>query len=115
MLHKLRAGVGYISHGLAAFAAHPLVQIGVLAGCVVWLVLGGTENALASGLTIGGFVLTQMVLNEQRRREKALHLKLDELIVAMGGARNEVLGAEDAAEHEIERLRAERPDDVEAR
>ncbi|WP_221234743.1 low affinity iron permease family protein [Sphingomonas aerophila] len=109
MLAYLRTNLGHLSRAMAAFAAHPLIQLGVLIACVLWLALGGGENALASTLTIGGFVLTQMVLNEQRRRDKALHLKIDELIVAVAGARNEVAGVEGAAEDEIERLRAELP------
>jgi hypothetical protein len=72
--------------------------------------LGGGEAALASALTIGGFVLTQMVLNQQRRRDMALHLKLDELVVAMKGARNEVAGVEGAAVEEIERLKSAQKD-----
>ena len=68
----------------------------------------GSETALASALTIGGFILTQMVLNQQRRRENALHLKIDEILLAMHGTRNEVAGIEQEAEEEIERLRAGR-------
>jgi low affinity Fe/Cu permease len=108
MLNKLRSGLGRVSTAASDFAAHPLVQLVVLVGCVGWIVFGGTENALASALTIGGFVLTQMVLNQQRRRDNALHLKIDELIVAKSGGRNEVAGAEHAAEDEIDRLRASR-------
>lgn len=62
-------------------------------------------------MTIGAFVLIQMVLVQQRRHEKALYLKIDELIVAMEGARNEVTGIERTAEEEIERLRDERADE----
>ncbi|WP_267381095.1 MULTISPECIES: low affinity iron permease family protein [unclassified Sphingomonas] len=111
MLNELRHRLVTISTAASDFAANPLVQLGVLVGCVVWLVVGGTEDGLASALTIGGFVLTQMVLNQQRRRDNALHLKIDELIVAMQGARNEVAGVEHAAEEEIDRLRAERHSD----
>jgi low affinity Fe/Cu permease len=59
-------------------------------------------------MTIGGFILTQMVLSQQRRRENALHLKIDELLVAMNGARSELAGSEHAPDEEIERLRKER-------
>jgi low affinity Fe/Cu permease len=101
-LHSL---ISTISTRVADFAAHPLVQLAVLAASVAWLAFGWSEAALASTMTIGGFILTQMVLNQQRRRENALHLKIDELILAMKGARNEVAGAERVAEEEIERLR----------
>ncbi|UAK25664.1 low affinity iron permease family protein [Sphingomonas nostoxanthinifaciens] len=102
---KLRAMLTHISTMIANFAAHPAVQVAVLIGSVLWLVLGWSENSLASAMTIGGFILTQMVLNQQRRRENALHLKIDEMLIAMKGARNELAGSEQAAEEEIERLR----------
>jgi low affinity Fe/Cu permease len=54
---------------------------------------------------IGAFVLTQMVLSRQRRREKALHLKVDELILSMTGARDEVAAIEHKTEEKIEELR----------
>ena len=106
----LRRHLERASTTVSNFAANSIVQAIVLVGCVAWLVLGGGEAALASALTIGGFILTQMVLNQQRRRDNALHLKIDELIVAMNGARNEVAGVESAAAEEIERLRKERDD-----
>jgi len=103
---NIRRGVDHVSTGISNFAAHPMVQVTVLATCAIWLAFGYSETALASVMTIGGFILTQMVLNQQRRRENALHLKIDELIVAVEGARNELTGVEQAAEDEIEKLRA---------
>lgn len=107
MSSTVRHLIGHVSTRVADFAAHSLVQLAVLAGCALWLILGFSEAALASALTIGGFILTQMVLNQQRRRENALHLKIDELLLSMKGARNEIAGSEYAAEEEIERLREE--------
>lgn len=106
MDQTLRRLLARLSTMIADFAAHPIVQLSVLAACVMWLIFGWSEGALASAMTIGGFILTQMVLHEQRRRDNALHLKIDELILAMNGARDELTGAEHAAEDEIERLRA---------
>jgi low affinity Fe/Cu permease len=105
MIEGLRHVVSIISTRVADFAAHPLVQLAVLIASIVWLLSGWSEAALASTMTIGGFILTQMVLNQQRRRENALHLKIDELILAMNGARNDVIGVEKAGDAEIERLR----------
>jgi low affinity Fe/Cu permease len=108
---NLRRTVGHLSDLTANTAAHPLVQLGVLLGCAVWFLLGGSEASLGSAMTIGGFILTQMVLNQQRRRENALHLKIDEMLVAMQGTRNELAGVEHAAEDEIEELRLAREAD----
>jgi len=76
--------------------------------CVAWWALGGSETVLASSVSIGSFVLTQMVLNQQRRRELALQLKIDELILSKRGARDEVAGIESKTEDEIEEIRASR-------
>ena len=55
-----------------------------------------------------------MVLNRQndreaedRRRDIAMHAKLDELVIAMKGARDEMAGIEDLEETEIEALKEE--------
>jgi low affinity Fe/Cu permease len=79
-LHLIRR----VSNGIANAAGQPLAQIAVLSACLIWLLLGQSAAALASTLTIGGFILTQMVLSQQRQRENALHLEIDELILATG-------------------------------
>lgn len=91
---------------IADAAGRPAAQIGLLALCAAWLVGGGDFQRLAAGVSIGSFILTQMVLNQQRRREAALHLKIDELILNKTGARNQVAGLERRTEEEIEHLRA---------
>jgi low affinity Fe/Cu permease len=109
VLTRLHHWIGLLSARIAEFAGHAVVQLAVLLASLTWLVVGGSEAALASTMTIGGFILTQMVLNQQRRRENALHLKIDELLLAMKGARDELAGSEHAADEEIERLREDRP------
>jgi low affinity Fe/Cu permease len=46
-----------------------------------------------------------MVLNGQRRSEQALHLKMDELVYAIEGARNAVAGIETKSTEELDALR----------
>lgn len=106
MLRHITTGIGHMSTTIADGAGRPGAQLVILVVCGAWLVDGGGLDALAASISIGGFVLTQMVLNQQRRREAALHLKIDELIIAIGGARNEVTGLEHRTEQEIEDLRA---------
>ena len=78
-----------VSTSVADAAAHPGAQMLVLLLCILWMIAGGSETALASTMSIGSFILTQMVLNQQRRREAALHLKIDELVFAKTGARDD--------------------------
>ena len=98
---------GRISDFVANLAGHPLAIAAVIIFCGSWFLVGGaaSENALTLALSVLAITLTQMVLNQQRRSEAAAHLKMDELIIAMKGARNEVAGIESATEEEIEQLR----------
>ncbi|RYD55377.1 MAG: hypothetical protein EOP60_06240 [Sphingomonadales bacterium] len=92
----------------ANIAGHPLALIGVLVFCTAWflLPLGDTATALLTlVLSVLAITLTQMVLNQQKRHEAALHFKIDELIHAMKGARDEVMGIETKSELELEALR----------
>lgn len=91
----------------ANLAGHPLALILVIVFCAAWFLLLGPQEtaALTLVLSVAAITLTQMVLNQQKRHESALHLKIDELIHAMRGARNEIMGIETKSEAELEALR----------
>jgi low affinity Fe/Cu permease len=91
----------------ANLAGHPLSQIVVVVFCAAWFMLLGSNATamLTLGLSVLAITLTQMVLNQQKRHDVALHLKIDELIHAMGGARDEIMGIEGKSEAELEELR----------
>jgi low affinity Fe/Cu permease len=107
MLRKVIIVGGRISDAVANLAGHPLAMAGVILFCAAWLQFGGSasENALTLFLSVAAISLTQMVLNQQKRSEAALHLKIDELILAKRGARDELAGIEGASEEELENLR----------
>ena len=88
MITPLFKATRTVSTVVADAAGHPAAQLLVMAACIIWWLAGGSETSLSSAMSIGAFVLTQMVLNQQRRRERALHLKIDELILAKTGARD---------------------------
>ena len=101
-----------ISAWTADVFAHPYAQIGVIFFCVSWFALKLDTNLLTAALSILAITLTQMVLNSQkerecddRRRDIAMHAKLDELVFAMKGARDEIAGIEELAEEEIVELK----------
>jgi low affinity Fe/Cu permease len=89
-------------------AGHPSAQIGVMVFCFAWFLLPLGDKAtavLTLVLSVLAITLTQMVLNQQKRHEAALHMKIDELIHAMKGARDEIMGIESKTEAELEALR----------
>ena len=92
--------------------AHPYMQIGVIAFCIAWFAFGLKTDLLTAALSILAITLTQMVLNaqndreeEDHRRDVAMHAKLDELLIAMKGARDEMAGIEELDEDDIVQLK----------
>ena len=109
-----------VSAWTADLFAHPGVQIGVIIFCITWFVLGLKTDLLTAALSILAITLTQKVLNRQterevdnRRRDVAMHAKLDELLIVMTGARDEIAGIEDLKEEEIVELKENIQDKVE--
>lgn len=90
-------------------AASPLVLLVVM----VLLALSGWyygfsekwEHTTTFIVAIATFLMIFFLQNSQNFGEKVTHLKLDELIRAIEGTRNEVVSAEQKQEHEIDALR----------
>lgn len=79
----------------------------VLAGIIIiGFYLGFTERWTAESIVVlASFLILFFLQHSQNINDKATHLKLDELIRAMEGARNEVMAVEDKAEEEIDELK----------
>ena len=106
-LHKLYLIGCRVCDFFANLAGHPLAIVVLIAACVLWLFANGQpgQNLLTLMLSVLAITLTQMVLNQQRRSELALHLKIDELITALDGARDELAGIESADEDTLRAAR----------
>ncbi|HVF84306.1 MAG TPA: low affinity iron permease family protein, partial [Sphingomicrobium sp.] len=101
-----------ISEWVSNLFAHPYMQVAVILFCIAWFAVGFHAETLTAALSILAITLTQMVLNRQndreaedRKRDIAMHAKLDELIHAKRGARDEMAGIEDLEEEEITELK----------
>ena len=110
-----------VSEWTSNLFAHPYMQIGVILFCVGWFLIGYHAESLTAALSILAITLTQMVLNRQndreaedRKRDIAMHAKLDELLHAMKGARDEMAGIEELEEEEIEELKEQAKEAIEA-
>jgi low affinity Fe/Cu permease len=57
-----------------------------------------------TGTTIVTFLMVFLIQNTQNRDAKAVHLKLDELIRALKGARNELIDLETLTDEDLTRL-----------
>lgn len=101
-----------VSSWVADAAAQPFCQIAVIIFCVGWWVLRLPTDVLTATLSILAITLTQMVLNRQRlreeddrRRDVAMHAKLDGLLRAEKSARKELAGIEELESEEIAALK----------
>ena len=65
------------------------------------------QLAINTGTTIVTFLMVFLIQNTQNRDSHALHLKLDELILASDRARNGLLALEDLSDREMDALKLE--------
>jgi len=65
------------------------------------------QLVINTGTTIVTFLMVFLIQSTQNRDAKAIHLKLDELIRAMRGARDDLVLLENLSEDELERLAGE--------
>lgn len=87
-----------------AFAAAALAIL-------VWIVTGPTfhfsdtwQLIINTATTIITFLMVFLIQNTQNRDAKAMHLKLDELIRAMKGARNQLVDLENLSDEDLKKL-----------
>jgi low affinity Fe/Cu permease len=85
-----------------------------LAVTVLWIVAGSLNSFSggwvlwpATATSVGAFLLLLLLQYSQNRDTRALHLKLDELIRGMQGARNQLVNLEEGTDEDLERLRKE--------
>lgn len=81
---------------------------------VVWAITGPIfqfsdtwQLIINTGTTIVTFLMVFLIQNTQNRDAKAIHLKLDELVRAVKGARTGLVDLEDMSDEELEKLQKE--------
>jgi low affinity Fe/Cu permease len=65
------------------------------------------QLVINTGTTIITFLMVFLIQNTQNRDAKAIHLKLDELIKGVGGARTGLVDLENMSDEELEELHKE--------
>lgn len=65
------------------------------------------QLVINTGTTIVTFIMVFLIQSTQNRDARAMHLKLDELIRAMHGARNDLMNLEELPEEELDALAAQ--------
>src|ERR1700704_882357 len=81
---------------------------------IVWALTGPVfhysdtwQLVINTGTTIITFLMVFLIQNTQNRDAKAIHLKLDELIRGVKGARTRLVDIEELSDEELDRLKAQ--------
>jgi low affinity Fe/Cu permease len=99
------------SRWTAHTAGRPCTFVVAAITILVWAVTGPMfrysdtwQLVINTGTTIVTFLMGFLIQATQNRDSQALHVKLDELIRAVHGARNSMLNLDDLSDEELERL-----------
>src|SRR5438874_11957681 len=84
---------------------------GALLVILVWVLTGPTfhfsdtwQLIINTATTVITFLMVFLIQNTQNRDAKAMHLKLDEMIRALKGARNQLVDLEDLSDEDLKKL-----------
>lgn len=104
-------------------AGKPITFVIALTAVILWFILGLFFGFSAQWLliintiaTLNAALMVFIIQNTQNRESKALHLKIDELLLSIKEAKNELIAIEEIEEEELEELRKQlqqRREDIE--
>ena len=111
---KPKGAFSRFSNATARITGRPATFVIATLTVLAWAITGPYyqysdtwQLVINTGTTIVTFLMVFLIQNTQNRDTMALHVKLDELIVAMKGARNELVAVEELPEEELEKKREE--------
>jgi low affinity Fe/Cu permease len=95
-------------------AGSPFAFFSAVAVIIGWAVAGPAfgfsdtwQLVINTGTTIITFLIVFLIQNTQNRDARAMHLKLDELIKAVKGARTQLVDLEEMSDEELAKLQEE--------
>ena len=114
LLCRIRDAFGVFARKTSTVLGSAWAFVVALLIIVVWAATGPTfhysdtwQLIINTGTTIVTFLMVFLIQNTQNRDAKAVHLKLDELIRALGPARNKLVDLEKLSDDELKNLEME--------
>ena len=108
---RVSEGLEKFSHKATQWTGSTLAFLIAMALVVIWALAGpfvgfspDWQLIINTGTTIATFLMVFLIQRAQNKESKAVQLKLNELIAAMDGASNRLVGVEELSEAELGRL-----------
>jgi low affinity Fe/Cu permease len=97
----------------AYLMGHPAAFIIAVLACVIWAITGPLfdysdtwQLVINTATTVLTFLAVFLIQNSQNRDGVAIQAKLDEILIAVGKARNQLVGIENLSDAELTDLKA---------
>jgi low affinity Fe/Cu permease len=110
----LREHFRKFAHSTSLFVGSPWTFTLACLVIIAWAVTGPIfhfsdtwQLVINTGTTIVTFLMVFLIQSTQNRDTRAVHLKLDELIRALKGARNALVNLEEMSDEELDKLQRE--------
>jgi len=104
----------HLASRVAAWAGRPVAFVLATSIIIIWVVTGPVfgwsdtwQLVINTGTTIVTFLMVFLIQNAQNRDAAAIQAKLDEVIRAIEGARNEFIGIEHLTEGQLDKIRCD--------
>lgn len=103
-----------LANEIAHWVGTPIAFAAAITGIVAWIAFGPMfhfsdtwQLIINTSTTIVTFLMVFLIQNTQNRDARAIHLKLDELIRATKGARDELIDLENLSDKQLDKLHEE--------
>jgi low affinity Fe/Cu permease len=102
---KRRPVMGELLTRLGVYTASPVAFLVLIVYAVLWYILEPETLEWHAVATLATWAMTLVIQRAEHRDTQAIHAKLDEILHALGDARDEVTRMDDEEPEEIERRR----------
>src|SRR4029078_3560125 len=97
--------MGHFLTRLGVYTANPVAFLVLVVYGALWYVLKPETFDWHAGATLATWAMTLVIQRAEHRDTQAIHAKLDEVLHALGDARNELTRIDEKEPEEIERRR----------